>query len=254
MCDSNTDNPSLNKYTRLYVCFFVPFALPVILNPPLSIQKWRVILLEERQRRKRRSVHQESQTGGTHRWPAEAAARTATGAIPSWFHPLFSALLFSCHLFNPFPLSSLGCFHPSPFLSLLLSSHLTPVFLLPGLSSSPSPLYPALSLRLLFLSFFGFPLIFTFFPSFFAQWPFLSVPFSLPWTHAPLTSRDTQGLSGPLLFLFKCNNAQCDLMMASVHFVPACVCGCLCVCECVWGCLRGLATEHVSTGKVKSFG
>lgn len=110
--------------------FFVPFALPVILNPPLSIQKWRIILLEERQRRKRRSVHQESQTGGTHRWPAEAAARTATGAIPSWFHPLFSALLFSCHLFNPFPLSSLGCFHPSPFLSLLLSSHLTPVFLL----------------------------------------------------------------------------------------------------------------------------
>lgn len=173
------------------------------------------------------------------------------------FQPLSSVLPRAPPCLSiPTPLPPLFFFTPVPhffFLSSLLSSllhftYLPSTYL--SLSLQPSCLF--FSFPPLLLSFSLFPLLRLVAISFFSHSPYLSFLFPLTsllpstpptcstthnhhtheHTHRALfpllpSLRLTQGLSGPLPLLFKCNNAQRDLMMASVHR-PLCVCVCVC--------------------------
>lgn len=159
MCDLNTDNPSLNKYTRLYVCFLFCSLCPARHPQSSSIH---TEMEGNPPGRKTETEAEECASGKPNRRNSSLTCRSSSADGNRSHSPMISPSLFCTSLllppFQPFSpvfpwvLPSLSLSLPPSFFTRLRSFS----SLLPGLSSSPSPLYPALSLRLLFFVFFGF--------------------------------------------------------------------------------------------------
>lgn len=271
-CDLNTDNPSSNKYTHLF--FVSPPPIPSIHtgmddNPPERNTKVSETEADKcasrKQNRRNPLLTCSSRVDGQQElFPPDLTLSSPHFSSPPTFSTLFLSLPLGAYL------PSTDSFtHFFPFSSLLSSPlHFTlPLCLF----------FALLWFSVVFLSvleFFATFVLFISFPSSASSDHFSPFPPSLSGLsyftsslHHPPPSRCcmdththtdthrvlfrllpslrlTQGLSSPLPFLFKCNNAQRDLMMVSVH-QPGCA---LSVCVCymytqtpsLWNCLVSL--------------